>query len=102
MFFKLEVRKCKMIPVNSIAKLPSFFMRLTGICDYPYQTNIRKFTTLLDFNILRKGVKHDCMRRVLIQCHKINFVSAAFETKLRTRSKIQPDSPVYNVLKPET
>jgi len=54
-----------MIPVNSIANLPSFFMRLTGICDYPYQTNIRKFTTLLDFNILRKGVKHDCMRRVL-------------------------------------
>jgi len=48
-------------------------MRLTGICDYPYQTNIRKFTALLDFNILRKGVKHDCMRRVLIQCHKINY-----------------------------
>jgi len=36
-------------PVNRIANLPSFFMRLTGICDYPYQTNIRKFTALLDF-----------------------------------------------------
>jgi len=36
-------------PVNRIANLPSFFMRLTGICDYSYQTNIRKFTALLDF-----------------------------------------------------
>jgi len=36
-------------PVNRIANLTSFFMRLTGICDYPYQTNIRKFTALLNF-----------------------------------------------------
>jgi len=27
-------------PVNRIADLPSLFMRLTGICDYPYQTNM--------------------------------------------------------------
>jgi len=41
------------------------------------------------------------MRRVLIQYHKINFESAAFETKLRTRSnKTQLDNPLYNVLKP--
>jgi len=41
------------------------------------------------------------MRRVLIQCHKINFESVAFETKLRTRSNnTQPESPVYNMLKP--
>jgi len=36
-------------PVNRVANLPSFFIRLTGICDYPYQTNIHKFTALLDF-----------------------------------------------------
>jgi len=38
-----------MIPVNCIANLTSLFMCLTGKCDYPYQTNIRKFTALLDF-----------------------------------------------------
>ena len=27
-------------PVNRVANLPRFFMRLTGICDYPCQTNI--------------------------------------------------------------
>jgi len=36
-------------PVNRIATFPSFSMRLTGICNYPYQTNICKFTALLDF-----------------------------------------------------
>ena len=35
-------------PVNCIADLPSFFMHLTEICDYPYQTNMYKFTALLD------------------------------------------------------
>jgi len=35
--------------VNRIANLPSFFMRLTGICNYPYQTNTHKFTALLNF-----------------------------------------------------
>jgi len=41
------------------------------------------------------------MRRVLIQCHKTNFTSAAFVTKLHThRDLTQPDSPVYNVMKP--
>jgi len=35
--------------VNRIANLPSFFMHLTRICDYPYQTNICKFTALLHF-----------------------------------------------------
>jgi len=34
-------------PVYRIANLPSFFMRLTGICDYPFQANIHKFTALL-------------------------------------------------------
>jgi len=38
-----------MISVNRIANLTSLFMRLTGICNYPYQTNISKFTALLDF-----------------------------------------------------
>ena len=35
--------------VNRITILPRFFMHLTGICDYPYQTNIHKFTALLYF-----------------------------------------------------
>ena len=35
-------------PVNRIANYQAFFMCLTRICD-PYQTNIHKFTTLLDF-----------------------------------------------------
>jgi len=30
--------------VNRITKLPKFGMYLTGICHYPYQTHIRKFT----------------------------------------------------------
>ena len=49
-------------PVNRIANLPSFFMRLTGVCDYPYQTNIRKFTALLDF------CPHVCYLTPLVCC----------------------------------
>jgi len=30
--------------VNRITTLPRLVMCLTGICDYPHQTNIRKFT----------------------------------------------------------
>jgi len=47
----LKNRSCQVQtnPVNRIDNLPSFLMRLTGICDYPHQTNIRKFTALLDF-----------------------------------------------------
>jgi len=38
-----------MDPVNRIPNLPSYFMHVTGICDYPYRTNICKFIALLDF-----------------------------------------------------
>lgn len=36
-------------PVKCIADWPSFLMCLTRICDYPYETNICKFTALLYF-----------------------------------------------------
>jgi len=40
-FVQIQV---KTNPVNRIANLQSSFMNLTRICDYPYQTNIPKFT----------------------------------------------------------
>jgi len=52
-------------PVNRIANFPSFFIHLTGICDYPYQTNIRKFTAVLDFCL------HACYLTPLI-CYKLH------------------------------
>jgi len=41
--------KIQMNLVNRITNLPSFFMHLTRICNYPSQTNICKFIALLDF-----------------------------------------------------
>jgi len=32
------------MPVNRIANLPSLFMCLTGICDYPYQGRSQDFS----------------------------------------------------------
>jgi len=47
MIFKLNIKPT--YRVNCITNLPSIFMRLTGICDYLYQTNIHNFTALLYF-----------------------------------------------------
>ena len=37
------IQAIQMNPVNRMANLPSFFMRLIGICDYPCQTKIYSF-----------------------------------------------------------